>query len=242
MPTLREPMICSSCRQDVAPIVRGVRAYCTACGAQMPFLAAPEAVNVAGQPSKVGGGIVKALGWVAVTIGLFIALFFGFIAWALSTAIPLYIGGFFAVLAAMVAIPLLIAGRSLRRAGETREHDARERAVFSLAAQRRGMLDVPTVARALEIQEADADALLTELAKRPDGRVALEVDDNGNLTYVFRDLFAAAGPAQKVRVEGGAWRVPEQPKAKPEQRIVDAELIDEEEAASADAPGRRMTR
>jgi hypothetical protein len=206
----------------------------------MPILAAPEAVNVAGQPAKVGGGIVKALGWVAVAGGALIALFFTFIAWALSTVVPLYIAGFFGIITAMIAIPLLLAGRSLRRAGETRELAARERAVFALAAQRRGMLSVPIVARALEIQEADADALLTALAKRPDGRVALEVDDNGNLTYVFRDLVAAAPSPQKVRIDGGAWRVPADAQAPGQQRVIDAELIEEEH--DAQAPGRRATR
>lgn len=206
----------------------------------MPILAAPEAVNVAGQPARVGGGIVKALGWVAVAGGALVALFFSFIAWALSTVVPLYIAGFFGIITAMIAIPLLLAGRSLRREGETRQQAARERAVFALAAQRRGALNVPTVARALDIQEADADALLTNLAKRPDGRVALEVDDNGNLTYVFRDLVATAAPPQKVRIEGGGWRVPAEAQAPGQPRVIDAELIEEEH--DAEAPARRATR
>jgi hypothetical protein len=206
----------------------------------MPILAAPEAVNVAGQPARVGGGIVKALGWVAVAGGALVALFFSFIAWALSTVVPLYIAGFFGIITAMIAVPLLLAGRSLRREGETRQQAARERAVFALAAQRRGALNVPTVARALDIQEADADALLTNLAKRPDGRVALEVDDNGNLTYVFRDLVATAAPPQKVRIEGGGWRVPAEAQAPGQPRVIDAELIEEEH--DAEAPARRATR
>lgn len=234
-------MICPSCRQDVAPIVRGVRAYCTACGAPMSIVSAPEAVNVAGQPAKVGGGIVKALGWLAVAGGLVVALLFALLAFAVGSVVPLYFGGFFAAVAAIFAIPLLIAGRSLRRAGDAKEHAARERAVFALAAQRRGMLSVATVARALEMAEADADALLTELAKRPDGRVGLEVDDNGNLTYVFRDLVAAGAPAQKVRIDGGGWRVPSEAQAPGQPRVVDAELV-EEEAAAAEEPARRMTR
>ncbi|MFT3767126.1 MAG: hypothetical protein QM820_16640 [Minicystis sp.] len=236
-------MICPNCRQDVAPIVRGVRSYCTACGGSMPFTAAPEAVNVAGQPAKVGGGIAKAFGWFVLGLGMLVTLGMGAVAGALFTAATaLYVGGFFAVLTLLVAIPLLLAGKKLQESGASRELQARERAVLALAAKHRGVLTVPNVARALEIQDADADALLTALAKRPDGKVTLEVDDSGTITYVFRDLVAAAAPQQRVRVGGEGWRVPNAEPAKPGARVIDAELIEEEAAQEADAAARRMTR
>jgi hypothetical protein len=235
-------MICPSCRQDVAPIVRGVRAYCTACGAPMPFTAAPEAVNLAGQPAKVGGGIAKALGWLTLGGGLLLAMFIALIAWALPFAgFLFYVAGFFAVVAALVAVPLLLAAKRLEQKGESRALAARERAVFALAAQQRGVLTVKAVARALEMQEEDADALLTGMAKRGDG-VSLEVDDNGGITYVFRDLVASGGAGSKVRIDGGGWRVPQAARVDAEPRVVDAELIEEEEAARGEAPGRRVTR
>lgn len=220
-------MICPSCRQDVVPIVRGVRSYCTACGAQMPVLAAGEALNVVGQPARVGGGIAKFFGWLVLAGGLVLFAFLAMIGWALSATVPLYIGGFFAMIAAMVALPLLFAGKRLARAGEDKQALARERAVFSLAAQHRGVLTVPSVARALEIQDADADALLTNMAKRPDARVSLEVDDQGTLTYLFRDLVVAQ-PPQRVRVGAEGWRVPAAPEAHAQPKVVDAELIEEE--------------
>jgi hypothetical protein len=236
-------MLCPSCRQDVAPIMRGVTAYCTSCGAQMPFTSAPEAVNVAGQPSKVGGGIAKALGSIVIGIGVMLALLFGGLAkliFAFSTA--LYVGGFFLVMALLVGLPLLYAGRHLRKSGEDREREAQERAVMALAAKERGELTAAAVARALAISEEAADALLTEMAKRPDGRVSLEVDDSGRLFYVFRDVVASSGGA-KVRVGPQGWRVPEAPGAQP--RIVDAELVDEEAAeaeAAAHVAERRIKR
>ncbi|APR85232.1 Hypothetical protein A7982_10581 [Minicystis rosea] len=237
-------MICPNCRQDVVPIVRGVRSYCTSCGAPMPFVAASEAVNVAGQPAKVGGGIAKVLGWGALTAGMLALLFFMLIGWVLGTTATLYVGGFFAVLALIVALPLLFAGRKLHQAGETKELAARERAIFALAAQRRGVLTVASVARALEIQEDEADATLTAMAKRPDGQVSLEIDESGTITYVFRDLVAATSPhASRVRVGGDGWRVPSEATAKPAPRVIDAELIEEEAAeAEANVPSRRMTR
>lgn len=221
-----------------------MRTYCTACGAPLPFTAAPEAVNVAGQPAKVGGGIARFLGWGAVSVGMVMALFFAFLGWALSTAVPTAIGGFLLFVSLLVAAPLLFAGRKLRQSGETSELAARERAVLSLAAQQRGVLTVPGVARALGMPDADADALLTTLAKRPDGRVSLEVDDNGNITYMFRDLVAAriATPAARVRVQGQEWRVPAAGAAQPQPKVIDAEFIEEEAAAEADVPARRVTR
>jgi hypothetical protein len=231
-------MICPSCRHDVVPIVRGVRSFCTACGAQMPVLAAGEALNVVGQPAKVGGGIAKFFGWLVLAGGFAIFALMAVIGWAISVAVPFYIGAFFAVVATLIAAPLLFAGNRLSRAGEDKQALARERAVFALAAQHRGVLSVPSVARALEIQEADADALLTAMAKRPDARVSLEVDDQGTLTYQFRDLLVAQAP-ERVRVGAEGWRVPAQPEAQAPPKIVDAELIEEDDVAD---PQRRQLR
>lgn len=225
----------------MAPIVRGVRSYCTACGAALPFTAAPEAVNVAGQPAKVGGGIVKVLGSMVLFAGLFLSGLLAVIGWAISAAPLLYIGGFFALVTALAALPIFFAGKKLTQAGHDSTRAARERAVFALAARNKGVLSVAAVARALEIDEATADALLTGLAKQPDGRVTLEVDDSGALTYVFRDLVASTSPASRVRVGAEGWRVPA-PAADAKPRVVDAELIEEQAEHEAEVPARRMTR
>jgi hypothetical protein len=234
-------MICPSCRQDAAPIVRGMRTYCTACGAPLPFTAAPEAVNLAGQPAKVGGGIARVLGWLVLGLGTLVTLAMGSLAGAIfagSTAA--YVGGFFGVLTLLVAIPLMLASRTLRKSGESSQLAAREQAVVALAARNRGVLTAPVVARALDISEESADATLTVLAKRPDGRVSLEIDDGGNLTYLFHDLVAAGDPRSRVRIDGEGWRMPTAPSKAAEPRVIDAELVDEEQPP-AEAP-RRLTR
>jgi hypothetical protein len=104
---------------------------------------------------------------------------------------------------------------------------------------------------------------LTAIAKRPDGRVTLELDDDGGLSYLFHDLvatgrvrvadarFADARYADarfadarfaEARWQPTAGAVPSRiaaPGSPP--RVIDAELIDEEVSAPAE-PARRMVR
>lgn len=218
-------MICRKCHQDAPAIVRGARAYCTACGAPTTMFAAPEAVNVAGQPARIGGGVAGVLGWAALACGIVAALVVGGIAQAIFAASAgLWLGGVVGLLTLLVALPLILGGRQLRRSGESRVVQVQEQAIVSLAAQRGGVLTVSDTARALDVPEAAADALLTSLAKREDAHVTLEVDDNGGLSYVFHDLVTAPKvrvPVEPVRVSQ-PWRVPA-----PAPKIIDAELIDE---------------
>ena len=234
-------MICPRCRQDAPSIVRGARAYCTACGAPRSLTTASTAVNVAGQPARVGGNVVGVLGKVALFTGLMVALVLGGFAGALFTAASaLWVGGTLSVLTLMVAIPLILGGRRLRQSGEGQSRAAQEQAVFTLAAQRRGVLTVRDVAAALSIREEDADAVLTSLAKRPDSGVALDVDDNGGLSYRFIDLVPST--ASRVRVADQPWTAPVRVAAQPQApRVIDAELIEEEEALAGPVP-RRATR
>lgn len=232
-------MICPSCRQDVAPIVRGVRTYCAACGAPLPFTAAPEAVNIVGKPARVGGSVVRVLASLVLAGGIFTGLFFLFLAWLFGSITTLYVSGVVFALALVFSLPFFYASKRLHRAGDDSERAARERAVFALAAQHRGVLTAGGVARSLEIPEETADALLTDLAKRADGQVSLEVDDGGALSYVFRDLVASA-PGARVRIGADGWRAPA-PGSNAAPRVVDAELIDEEEEPLPPEQ-RRMTR
>jgi hypothetical protein len=185
-------------------------------------------VNVAGQPAKVGGRVASVLGKVALATGLLAALVLGGLANAIFTATTgLWVGGIVAAVTLLVSLPLILGGRSLRRTGEDQIVAAREHAVFSLAAQRRGVLTVREVARALSIREEEADAVLTSLAKRPDSGVALDVDDNGGLSYRFTDLIPTAGT--RVRVAEQPWAVPMRIPAPPKPpTIIDAELIEDE--------------
>jgi hypothetical protein len=236
-------MTCPRCLQDAPTIVRGVRAYCTACGAPRPLATVPTAVNVAGQPARVGGGVAGVLGKVALVTGLLVALVLGSLANAIFPAATLgfWLGGVISVLTLMISLPLIFGGRRLRRSGESQIRAAQEQAVFGLAAQRRGVLIVRDVALALSLEPGDADALLTSLAKRPDAGVALDVDDNGALSYRFVDLVHST-PASRVRVAEQPWAPPVRvAPAAPAPRIIDAELIEDEEALAVPAP-RRATR
>jgi hypothetical protein len=243
-------MTCPHCQKDAPTIVRGVRTYCTACGAPRSLIDAPEAVNVAGQPAKIGGTVFQALGAVALGIGLMVALVLGGVAGALfGGPAALWIGVPIAMVTLIVALPLMGGGRRLQRAGEERGRAAHETAIFALAAQRRGILTVRDVAHALSIREDEADALLTTLAKRPDGAVVLDVDDNGGLSYRFPDLVsshvAGAPGGARVRVADQPWRVPE-PSAPPARvaspQIIDAELIEEQDEGRARPMVRRASR
>lgn len=224
--TLGSAMICSNCHQDAPSFVRGARAYCTACGAPMPIFSAPEAVNVAGQPARIGGGIAGVLGWVALSAGIAAALVLGGIAQAIFAASAgLWIGGVVGFCTLLVALPLILGGRRLRRSGEDRVLEVQQQALLSHAAQRGGVLSARDGARVLSLSEAEADALLTTMAKGSDGRVTVEVDDDGRISYVFHDLVKAA---PRARISEQPWRAPEKA-----PRIIDAELIDEVEEERA---------
>ena len=79
-------MICPRCHQDAPTILRGLQTYCTACGAPRSITDAPDAVNVAGQPSQVGGTVARVMGWLALVGGLFVALLLGALFQALFPA------------------------------------------------------------------------------------------------------------------------------------------------------------
>jgi hypothetical protein len=223
-------MICPHCHQDAPSILRGVRAYCTACGAPRSLATVGEAVNVAGQPARVGGGVASVLGLIALAVGALLAFVLGTVAGLVfSMAAALWVAGGVGFFTLLVALPLLFGGRRLSQAGVDRSRAAHEHATFALAARHRGVLTVREVARAVSIREEEADALLTDLARRPDGRVTLEVDDDGALSYVFHDLRPFKAAPARVRVV-------EPP------RIIDAELIDEEEDARVRPIVRQVSR
>jgi hypothetical protein len=239
-------MTCPNCHQDAPTIVRDMRVYCTACGAPRPLTTAVSAVNVAGQTARVGGNVASVLGLMALAAGGMIALVLGVIAnWLWGTAI--FVVAPILLLTLLVALPLLFGGRSLNRSGAVQVRAVQEQAVFALAARQRGTVTVRDVTRALAVREEEADSLLTELAKRPDGRVTLELDDNGGLSYLFHDL-SPGTPQRKVRVPDQPWQPPPQRPQAPGVRIgeapagsqvIDAELIDEEVEARGERAARR---
>ncbi len=237
VPTLAaRTMICPSCKQDAPTVIRGMRPYCTACGAPRPLMAATDAVNLAGQPAKVGGEVARGAGYVALFGGAVLALVLGGVFQALFhtgllVAVPV------ALAALLVSLPLLLGGRKLRRSGDETARSAHEQAVIALAARVGGVVTAREAASRLSLTEEQADALLTEMAKRPDGKVTLEVDDAGVLSFHFRDLLAA----RRVRIEDPPPR-PRVVASVPPPRVIDAELIEEEDAAAPEARARRTVR
>jgi hypothetical protein len=213
-------MICPSCQKDAPALVRGNGVFCTACGAPRSLATMPDAVNVAGQPAKVGGHVASALGLVALTVGLSVAAILGGLFQLLfHTGLPVAI--VIVVVTLFVALPLFLGGRQLRKVGTARSLVVQEQAVTALAAQRRGILSTAEVAAALSIPEPEADALLTAMAKRPDSRVSLELSDDGALAFHFHDFIALP----RIRVveprvgEGRAPRV---------GRVIEGELLEDE--------------
>jgi len=178
--------MCPYCRKNAPIVYRGVIAYCTACGQPRAPLT-DRSVNMAGQPSKVGGTVANVFGWLVIAGGLVTALLVGALFQAILPA-----GIFGWILGMVIALgsvgvggSLVYGGSSLKKSGVGVEKDTRERAIFSLAQNRGGVLTAFDVGAALGISAEQADAVLTEYAKKDSDRVRLEVDDAGAITFVF---------------------------------------------------------
>ena len=196
--------MCPHCRQNAPIVYRGVVAYCTACGKLRAPLAGP-AVNLAGQPSQIGGSVAKILGWLVLGVGVTVAVLLtalfqailpaGIIGWLLGAVIML--------VSLAVGSSLVIGGRRLKNTGTVTEKSTKHRAIYALAAHRGGVLNAVDVSRAAGLSVSEADALLTALAKEESDSVKLEVDDNGGIYYVFPEFDARPWEA---RSNEGAMR------------------------------------
>ncbi len=192
---------------------------CVACGGPRSLLSTVP-VNVAGQPSKIGGTVASVAAWVVLAGGLAtsaaVAAFFqwlipaGVLGWAF--------GGILLFLTLAFAIPLLLGGGALRRAGERRRRQAAEEAVWALATRSGGVVTAGDLAAAIGVSEPEADALLTALAKQG-GEVRLEIDEDGRLFYT---VGRGGLPPPRVRVGAGP-RVPVDGDAEAEQAAIDEE-------------------
>jgi hypothetical protein len=211
-------------------VARGLATYCVACGrARSPLGGVP--VNVAGQPSRIGGTIAGVFGWIVLAGGLAAAALVaailqfvlpaGFLGWA--------IGGVILFVALAIALPLLVGGGALRKAGARRQRQAAETAIHALATRRGGVVTAAEVAGTLGVPEPEADALLTELAK--EGRdVRLEVDDDGRIFYT---VGLGGLPPARVRI-ATSGRADAERAAEEEQAAIDE--------ASGEAARRRSER
>jgi hypothetical protein len=192
--------MCPQCGREAPIVYRGVIPHCTACGALRAPLSSPS-VNLAGRPSKVGGTFASVLGWLVLVCGGSLALcvallFLAFHALAVGLAIAVPI----AVVVLVLGIALVRSGRSLSSSGVEAARTTREQALLAVAAHR-GAVTAVDAARALGVGTAEADAMLTALAKRDPERVAVDVDDEGVVWY--RVSAAPGEPIPRVRVGEG---------------------------------------
>jgi hypothetical protein len=192
--------MCPHCGREAPIVYRGVLPYCTACGAIRMPLSSPS-VNLAGKPSQVGGTFTTVLGWLVLVCGGSLALAVGLLALALGApgvglafAIPI------AVIVLAIGIALVRSGGSLNRSGVQTGQMTRDQALMAMAAHR-GAVTAVDAARALGIGAAEADAMLTALAKREPDRVAVDVDDQGVIWY--RVSAAPGEPIPPMRVADG---------------------------------------
>lgn len=205
---------CAQCGQSAPIVLRGVDAFCTVCGGRRtPW--ASKSLNLTGKPARVGGIAARLFGWGAMIIGLFVALFLGLLVQAVSVlfwpaswlgwaiGIPIAL---FSVFAGLVGI---IGGRKLGQMGEASLKKAQLETIHGLASHRAGQVRAADAARALGVSEDVADAMLTELAKMPEENVGIDVDDDGNVTYLFGSSDAMrwrikaerAGISEATRIE-----------------------------------------
>jgi hypothetical protein len=110
------------------------------------------------------------------------------------------------VAAVIAAAGVATGGLSLwesRRFSERAKHFEQtfsEHRLFALAAQHGGTLRVMDVALGLRMGSAEAEALLDGLVDEV--RVSMQVSDEGDIRYVFRELSEGAGPRVRVAVAG----------------------------------------
>jgi hypothetical protein len=179
-------------------------------------------VNLAGKPSKVGGTVASVVGWLVLLVGLSTTLGLGLLLYAIWTvAVALAIALPSALVTLVVGLVLLTGGRSLRRSGVEAERATREQALLALAAHR-GAVTAADAARALGVGVADADAMLTTLAKKEPERIAVDVDEQGAVWY---RAVRAPGSDFDARV-----RVAESTRADAEGRTAEPIEDDEERA------------
>ena len=216
--------ICPHCRANAPVIMRGLEPRCAACvGVRSAVSLSSAPVNVAGRPSQVGGQVAKALGWLTLIGGALAAVLVTVVLQALFPAgvAGWILGAAILSIAGIAGFGVLTGGKRLHARGVATERDARERAVMALAARRGGALTAAETGSALGVGEHAADDLLTEMARRSDGTVSLEIDHDGRLVYMFPSL-------------RGRARVPVAPSAPPRRIAADDEELDhEDEGASA---------
>jgi hypothetical protein len=119
------------------------------------------------------------------------------------TALAYWVGLPIALLTLLVGVSLLRGGRSLAKSATRTENETMRQAVLAMAAHK-GAVTARDAAQALGMGVAEADALLTQLAKSEPERVGVDVDDEGNVWYRVASRPGEALPGiPRVRVGEG---------------------------------------
>src|SRR5438105_1312973 len=153
--------MCPNCKQNAPIVYRGTLAYCTACGAPRPPFSA-KSVNLAGQPSKIGGSVATFVGWLILGGGLLLALCIGlffqlrFPAGAVGYAFGIPI----ALVSLVVGLLALFGGKKLSTSGMDAERAAKFDAIWAMALSRGGVVTALDVGRSLNMPVEGADQIL----------------------------------------------------------------------------------
>ena len=231
--------MCPRCRQNAPIVYRGVNAFCTACGAPRNPLTGGS-VNLAGQPSKVGGAITRVFGWIVLVLGTLIAAGTFAMCSALvgtAAAAPFILAIPIAIATWILSYFLLKGGKQLEQSGADTQKAARTQAVFALANTRGGMVTPNDLAQAINVTPKEADDILTAMAKESSDHVSIEVDDNGVIYYRFAAAHWAALAHNPANWEGprAGQMAPNAPSAQSvHQRVAPPP------ARTLDAPGQHV--
>jgi hypothetical protein len=199
--------VCPHCGQNAPTMIRGLKVYCSGCNNVRGPLAGGMPLNIVGQPQKIGSTLTGVAGWALLIVSLLLAAaLYGIGAWLFTVTVGLVAAALVGLVGGGAGALLLLGSRKLKSQGNTAVSHAREGAIFALAANRGGMLTATEVATALNIQVAEADAILTGMAREAN-RVGVEVDGAGVIHYVFNEVRVrgaantSARPAGNVRVD-----------------------------------------
>jgi hypothetical protein len=170
---------------------------------------ANTSVNLAGQPSKVGGTVARVFGWIVLVFGSMLSLGTAAMCNAIvaeGSAAPYILGIPMALITFVVSFFLLKGGKQLAKSGEDTQKATRTQAVFALANTRGGIVTPNDLAMSINVTPKEADDILTKMAKESPDHVSIEVDDNGNIFYRFAAAHwtaLASNPANWERPRGG---------------------------------------
>lgn len=190
-----------------------------------------NSVNHAGRTSAVGGVVTRTIGWIVLVAGLLVG--FGTLGTCgalvgFASAAPYLLGVPVIALALLVGWLLLRSGKELSDEGTRVQKTARTQAVFALANVRGGLLTALDVSQSMGMSVAEADALLTSLAKEQPEHVSLDIDDQGAVFYRFLAAqLRAVASAPQAGAYGGP-RVDAGSRAEAEAEALAQQELDDE--------------